>query len=138
LFSVTVVFDLRLAPIDPRPTWRPVHRLLVPAHGGGYGLDLEPDRENRTTRGQPVDRGTVTVFQTGSMRPLVWLPDVEGVVYDRPPQGGYADRVPFDRRGHFIADAKLLVTLAAANDRLVLRPLDPVGQLDAAGGGYLV
>src|SRR5207247_1931896 len=44
----------------------------------------------------------------------------------------------FDRRMLFLPDAKLLVTLPGTRDRLILRRLDIMRQLEASGTDYLV
>ncbi len=76
-----------------------------PAHHGPYYLSLPGDKQER-----------LDVYLAGVGRPLVSLDDVGAV--------RTAGSLPIDKRFHLIPDARLLVSIPASKDRLVLRRLD--------------
>jgi hypothetical protein len=90
------------------PQWQPLGREGIycwPAHHGPYYLSLPSDKQDR-----------LEVYLAGVGKPLVSLDDVGAV--------RTAGSLPLDKRFHLIPDARLLVSIPASKDRLVLRRLD--------------
>lgn len=98
----------------------------LPAHHGPYYLTL-PRADGFP--GPAAAKGTVAVHLEGDGRAFATLAGVEV------PAG--QDKPLPDRRVHLIPDAKLLVTIPAGNDRLVLRRFDPEQALEKSGLDYL-
>jgi hypothetical protein len=94
----------------------------VPAAHGPLYLSLSPGR-----------RDSVAVHMTGHAGPLARLPGVDAFE-------GVGDREAFslDRRYHLIPEARLLVTIPATADRLVLYRFDLMEVLTKADVDYLL
>jgi hypothetical protein len=94
---------------------------LLPARQGAYYLSFSgPGRP-----GPPRDDGRGSVFvHAADGRVVTRLDDVDGVA-EGP---GLPNGLPFDQRIHFIPDAKVLITIAATNDKLILYRLDVAGK----------
>jgi hypothetical protein len=104
------------------------HPLVPAVHGNLYLSVAWPDRALR-----PGKEGSITLHVAGDSRALVTkdfdLPKVE-----RFGAGGW----PTDQRLFFIPGAKVIVTVPASNDRLVLHRFDPETALEKSGTDYLV
>jgi hypothetical protein len=104
----------------------------IPAAQGDYFLSLPA----QALRGRgKTDRATLTVYLAGVDQPLTTLPDVE-----LPSLANLRDRAALsaDKRIHFIPAAKLIVTIPAACDRLVLHRFDVEAALEKSGVDYLL
>jgi hypothetical protein len=100
--------------------------LLLPGCHGPYYLRLEPGEAGHRTP---------TVFMTGDARPLLRLPQVE-VAFG--PADFRATDLAADQRIHLIPAARLIVTIPATNDRLVLHRFDVEEALEKSGVDYLL
>jgi hypothetical protein len=104
---------------------------LLPAVHGHYYLALNLNR----LPGAPKDgKSGLTLHLPGSTQPLSSLDGVElpeGVnPWDR-------EKFQTDRRIHLIPDAKLLITIPASNDKLILHRLDVEKELEKSEQDYL-
>jgi hypothetical protein len=102
----------------------------VPAvHGNLYLSVAWPDRFTRPA----AKEGTITLHVAGDQRSLVTTPlDLPKVERFGP------DSWQMDQRLHFIPGAKVIVTVPASNDRLMLHRFDPEAALEKSGTDYLV
>ena len=102
----------------------------LPAAHGDYSMTLKIGGV-----GGRRTRSVVSVHLAGDQRPLATLPEVE-----LPDNVNQWDREPLstDMRLHLIPAAKLLVTLAPTNDKLVLHRFDPEAALEKSGINYLI
>src|SRR5262249_39234671 len=103
----------------------------LPALQGPYYLSLNQ------VQGAGFAQSTLSlsVYITGNGRPLVTLPQLDGL-------SGLVDWVsgstqPFERHVFLIPEAKLLVILPATKDKLVLHPFDLDKLLEKSGADYL-
>ncbi len=97
-----------------------------PAHNPNFPAPAEPDP-------------AVAVHVLGDERPLARLTDIELPGPDSPvfnPQQG-ASPLTFDKRVHFLPRAKLIITLPAGEDRLVLHRFDPDQAIEKSDLDYL-
>lgn len=110
--------------------------VLLPAHHGHYYLALHLEQGPRPDRRENDAR--VTVHLEGDTRPLVTLPALEGLSQPDPfrPQGPAS--LPLDKRVHFIPDAKLIVVIPDAADRLLLHRFDVMQALEKSDVDYLL
>jgi hypothetical protein len=112
----------------------------LPAEHGSYFMHLEPAGEDVTGRppGNKAKGGSISFFLPGNDRPFARVNDIEGVAHERIAYGNPEDKILFDRRVHFIPDAKLLVTIPPTNDRLLVYRLDIEQELEKSGIDYLL
>jgi hypothetical protein len=66
----------------------------------------------------PGRAGEATVERPGKDKPLATLPDLE---LPTPVEDNIKHDPTFDKRVHLVPEARLVITLPASNDRLVLR-----------------
>ena len=103
---------------------------LPAAHGDDYFMTL---KIIGTFGGKT--KSTLSVHLRGDERPFATLDDVELPdnlnAWDR-------DTITSDMRIHLIPAARLLVTLAPTNDKLVLHRFDPEAELQKSGRDYLL
>jgi hypothetical protein len=107
-------------------------RFTLPAHQGGYYLAtkvVEPQRMPAADFREPL-----SLYLLGDPRPVCPLPEIE---VTRDAFWGRGGGVPLDQRIHLLPDARLLVILPPAADRLVLHRFDPEAALAKAGLDYL-
>jgi hypothetical protein len=114
------------------------HGMLFPAVSGNlyFALDL------LRTDAFPVEKSTgtlLTLHHLGNNRPLLTLPELEGVLPSRGRRP--ADRVetplPPQKRLFLIPQARLLITLASTRDKLQLRRFDLDEELKKSDTDYL-
>jgi hypothetical protein len=108
---------------------------MVPAGQGPFALSFPlPFTTKRGAALAPGSPEPIRLYLAGNPRPLAALPGVGGGDGrdDARPVG-----LPVDLRWHLFADARLLVHIPAAADRLVLYPFDLDKALEATGTDYL-
>src|SRR5207249_3047514 len=107
----------------------------VPALQGNFYLGIPFGSYHPQIAADKAQFGSVTLFIAGDTRPLVTLPDVEKAIRDVFAMTREPLRI--DQRYHFIPDARLLVTIPATADKLIVQKLDVDAALDKAGIDYL-
>jgi hypothetical protein len=120
------------APKGPRRPPVPRNRSFLPAEHGSYFMELDIEF------GKPDGTGALSFYVPGNDRPLTRLENVEGVYHENIGYGKLRGTLCHDHRIHLIPDAKLLVTIPAGDDRLVLRRFDVEEALKKSGADYLV
>lgn len=98
----------------------------LPASHGNYYLTLRFDQNQKPS---------AAVHLIGDSRPLITLTNVE--LPEGLNQWGQGDGLSADKRIHFLPEAKLIVTLPASNDKLVLHRFDVEQALEKSGIDYL-
>ncbi|HZY83323.1 MAG TPA: hypothetical protein VFE78_00720, partial [Gemmataceae bacterium] len=106
----------QVKPLGDRPQGPLV---CLPAEQGDYFLSAQG--KDPFDRNKKDVRGTLAVHRAGDERPLATLPEVE-VPADL--GAGGPEPLSADKRVHYIPSARLIVTLPATNDRLVLHRFD--------------
>lgn len=106
---------------------RPLGRAWAPVVDGPYFLAFQPDLPNGPEG--------IAIFHTGLDRPLAFLPARDLGL--QPEALRDPAELPFDKRVHFLAAAKVLVVVPTTNDRLVVRRFDPEEALAKLDGDYL-
>jgi hypothetical protein len=104
----------------------PDQRAYLPAHQGNYYLSFDT-----TGKGS-----SASVHMTGESRSLATLANLEVALGTRREEPSKDPLAP-DKRIHFLPSAKLLVTIPASKDQLVLRRFDVEEALDKSGVNYL-
>src|SRR5262249_48611372 len=101
---------------------------FLPATQGNFFLQI-----------QPIDRGVgnVYLFLPGNDRFIAKLDGVEGVFHEGINYGGSSEKLNHDKRVHFISDARILVTVPATKDQLVVYRFDLDKLIEATGVDYL-
>jgi hypothetical protein len=130
LFSGYGLYNNDLQPLEAAAR-RHEAKSYLPAEHGPWYVQLEPG-------GPEQGRGTLSFFVPGQPKAFARLEDVEGVFPENISYGKLHGDMAHDRRVHLIPDARLLVTLPASNDRLVLHRFDPEAALERSGLDYLV
>jgi hypothetical protein len=132
IYTTSGVYTDQLVHLHPRPASPNVGNPFVPAHHGSFFLRLDPKPGNQGL-------GRLFVYVAGQEEPFAHLEDVEGVLPEQVAfGGGNAAKLTPDQRVHFIPDARLIVTVSAANDRLILYRFDVEQALASSGKDYLV
>jgi hypothetical protein len=132
--SMGVITD-KLTPVLPRDGFKPNHWFLPAAHGPffqrvWYPLDPTGAARNRK------EKAAVTFHVGNDGTELARLEGVDGL--DEPTNAPPFGRLlMLDKRLHVIPDAKLLITLPPAYDRLILRRCDIDQLLAQSGKDYL-
>src|SRR5262249_29392207 len=78
--------------------------------------------------GQKKDPG-ITVYMPGDTRPLITVP-IDLAKIERFRRPGSLGSFPLDKRIHFIPAAKMIVTVALTDDRVVVRRFDVEEAMD--------
>jgi hypothetical protein len=119
---------------------KPDGRNYVPAQQGIYYLELPPYRAPRDLPRASADASVfqrgVTLYARGDTRPLVSLPEVEVPLGDV--RREMTSDFTLDKRIHFLPEARLLITLPASDDQVVVQRLDVDEALDKADVDYLL
>jgi Trypsin-like peptidase domain len=104
---------------------------LLPAVNGSYYLALMINLSPGASRD---GKSGLTLHMPGSTQPLSWLEGVE-----LPDKLNSWDREKFalDQRIFLIPDAKLLITIPLANDKLILHRLDVEKEVEKSNRDYL-
>ncbi len=103
----------------------------VPAVHGPYYLQLDPRQPGQLG-------GGVDVYLEGQQEAFARLDDIKGVTSERISYGQLNDKLPHDQRVIFIPEAKVLVTVPAGENRLILHRFDPEAELAKSGQDYHV
>lgn len=103
----------------------------LPAHQGHYYLGVRPGDRSSSPRTQ---KASVSVHLAGDARLHINLAEIEGLDGWDP---WNRDELSLDKRVHFIPDAKVIVTIPASNDRLVVHRFDVEQALEKSGIDYL-
>jgi predicted Zn finger-like uncharacterized protein len=118
----------------------------IPSQNGPFYLTPEGlptlslfGRQGWTSRPKAEGNLGLSLHLEGVDRPLVTLGALEG--YEKPRKldlAGIADEsgMPLDKRIHLIPDAKVLVLIPKAGDKLILHRLDVDGALEKSGVDY--
>lgn len=104
----------------------PKARSYLPAHHGSFFLGYRSSSDT----GSPVEG--LAIFGAGDSRPIVTLSDV-----DLNSVASAADRLTADERIHLVPKAKVLATIPASDDRIVLFHVDIDEALRDCGHEYL-
>ena len=119
---------------------RPDGNNYIPAVKGPYYLQLPG--YNRPVRppgsespSGPLDKA-ITLWLRGDSRPLVTLANLDVPVVNR--QQGLIDDFTYEKRFVFLPDDKLLITLPASNDQIVINRLNVDEELEKSGVDYLL
>jgi hypothetical protein len=95
---------------------------VLPACHGDYYLSLGPAPQTWRPRGQPPPRKVpITVRALSNDKPIASFPNLDLLGLSTE---GIKDDLTFDKRVQLIPDARLLITIPATNDRLILRRWD--------------
>jgi hypothetical protein len=131
VYSASGVFTRELRPLFGKPKNGTLTRPFIPAVHGNFFMRLEPRDWDKLG-------GNLSFFLEGQERPLARLDGVEGVAAERIAYGQLRDTLTHDQRVFFIPDAKLVVTIPASNDRLILYRFDIEAAMEKSGIDYLV
>jgi S1-C subfamily serine protease len=103
----------------------------LPAAHGNYFMRMEcaPGKELG---------GDLSFYLEGQQQPVAQLKGVEGVTNEMVSYGQLKAKLPHDQRVFFIPDAKLVVTIPATCDRLILYRFDIEEATAKAGIDYLI
>ena len=99
--------------------------LAYPAHHGTFYVQIQPG---------PL-QSAFTVYLQNDNRPLITIPSLQLGSGNNNEE--LRSNFPFDKRVHLIPEAKLILTIPAAKDRLVLHRFDLDDALAKAGIDYL-
>jgi len=113
---------------------RSAGHIFVPAYQGQYYLRVPVGRYHPQIAGDKRF-APVTVHILGDERPLVTVPDVNGVFRDT--FSSNPDPLPLEQRYFLLPDARLLVTIPTEADRFIVHRFDLDQVLDKAGLDYL-
>jgi hypothetical protein len=102
---------------------------LLPATQGDFFVRLQPQDEQGL--------GAIHVHVPGIDQSLARLDKIDGVFRERVSYGKSHDSLTHDQRVHYIAEAKILVTIPSARDRLNVYRLDVEKLVEASGIDYL-
>jgi hypothetical protein len=108
----------------------PQRSVTLPAVTGSMYMKIDSGPAGRSLPGAEFGVGDLSFFLRGCDRPFAVLNKVVGGIglsnsYRPPPE-----RLTFDKRFHFIPEAKLVVLVPNKNDRLLLYRFDPVQALE--------
>jgi hypothetical protein len=131
-YSGWAVYNAHLQPLFPRPVPRQGGKPFLPAAHGNDSFFVRLDYRQWDQLG-----GALTFFQKGQAQPFSRIENVEGVTNEQIAYGKLRDRLCHDQRVHFLPGAKLVVSIPAANDRLVLYRFDAEKALAESGQDYL-
>lgn len=119
LYGGDALYNDRLEPTFPNPRPQSFAKPFVPAADGSpYFLRLD------YTEGDQVG-GKVAVFRAGANTPLGDAGPFAGVTNEQISFGDNRDTLTHDRRIIFLPKAKVIISIAKGNDRLVLHRFDP-------------
>lgn len=108
---------------------------FIPAHHPNYCLKVNATYESRPRK--PSDGPVCAISAAGSSIPLVSIDDEFQEIILGESAAYYRDKITLDKRFHFLPTLKRLVTLAASDDRLVIRHCDVSARLKEKGGDFL-
>lgn len=106
-------------------------KAFFPAVSGDYYLSFESE-----LRAREPEKTKLGLYLRGESRLLLSINDIEPILQGIFNRSGAS--LPFDKRIHFIPDAKLLVTVGITRNVLNLYHLDVDKALDASGVDYLL
>jgi predicted Zn finger-like uncharacterized protein len=113
----------------------------LPARHGQLSMRLEPAGDaygiKRPSKGSSSGGSTVSFHFPKDDRAIGKLTNVEGIHHEGIAYGSSQDKINHDKRVHWVPDAKLLVTIPATNDRLLLYRFDPDEALAKSEIDYL-
>jgi predicted Zn finger-like uncharacterized protein len=116
----------------------------VPARHGPYLVHLEPANRDQPPGkqprpGQPAQGdGALSFYLPGDERPLAKLNGVEGVRAEQIAYGQSQDKIEYDKRIHFIPEAKVVVTIPTTDNKLILYRFDIDQALEKSDIDYLI
>jgi hypothetical protein len=131
VYSASGVFTRELRQLSGKKRGGALSRPFIAAAHGPYFMRLEGKEWNKLG-------GDVSFFLEGQERPLARLDGVEGVAGEHISYGKLRDTLTHDQRVFFIPDARLVVTIPASNDRLILYRFDLEAAMEKSGIDYLV
>ena len=112
-----------------------------PALGGSYYLSCASPYISAGPRPPnekaPKPEQKLAVHMLGDDRPLVSLTSIDLPEMAERGEIGVRHDFTYDKRIHFLPQAKLIITIPASNDRLVLHRLDVDAVLEKSGVDYL-
>jgi predicted Zn finger-like uncharacterized protein len=113
----------------------------LPARHGQLSVRLEPAGDpyaiKRPSKGSSTGGSTVSFHFPKDDRPIGKLTNVEGIHHEGIAYGSSQDKINHDKRVHWIPDGKVLVTIPATSDRLLLYRFDPDEALAKSEIDYL-
>ena len=137
IYTSAGVFTSRMIPSDGGKQGS-----SLPARHGPLSLRLQPAGDPHAMKRRPGSKtassgSTVTFHFPKDERPIGKLEDVDGIHHEGIGYGGSQDKINHDKRVHWIPNAKILVTIPASNDKLLLYRFDPDEVLAKSDIDYL-
>eukprot|EP00752_Nemacystus_decipiens_P015699 g14012.t1 len=106
--------------------------VAVPSITGRYFLSM-PEARTSSSRSSS-EKQSAKLYMFGDNRPLVTIPDLEVSSGN----GNYGRGIGWEKRIHFVPDAKVIATIPHTNDRIILRKFDIDQALNESGVDYLI